>query len=145
MTVNHPLTEQIIGCCYRVANMLGYGFLEKVYENALAHEFRKARAPFEQKKGIEVFYDGVNVGNFVADLVVANRVIVELKAAQAIDDAHVAQCLQLSESNRPGGMPPGELRKEQGRSPQVHSEPGWEARGDGIGRKGHPIGHTSAA
>ena len=78
MTVNDPLTEQIIGCCYRVANELGYGFLEKVYENALAHEFRKAR---------------VNVGNFVADLVVENRVIVELKAAQAIDDAHVAQCL----------------------------------------------------
>jgi GxxExxY protein len=48
---------------------------------------------FEQQKGIEVFYDGVNVGNFVADLVVENRVIVELKAAQAIDDAHVAQCL----------------------------------------------------
>jgi GxxExxY protein len=93
MTVNDPLTEQIIGCCYRVANELGYGFLEKVYENGLAHEFRKARVAFEQQKGIEVFYDGFNVGHFVADLVVENRVIVELKAAQAIDDAHVAQCL----------------------------------------------------
>jgi GxxExxY protein len=93
MTVNDPLTEQIIGCCYRVANELGYGFLEQVYENAIAHEFRKARVAFEQQKGIEVFYDEVNVGNFVADLVVENRVIVELKAAQAIDDAHVAQCL----------------------------------------------------
>jgi GxxExxY protein len=76
-----------------VANELGYSFLEKVYENAIAHEFRKFRVAFEQRKGIEVFYDGVNLGNFVADLVVENRVIVELKAAQAIDDTHVAQCL----------------------------------------------------
>jgi GxxExxY protein len=93
MTVNDPRTEQIIGCCYRLSNEPGYGFLEKVYENALVHEFRKARVAFEQQKGIEVFYDGVTVRNFVADLVVEDRVIVALKAAQGIDDAHVAQCL----------------------------------------------------
>jgi GxxExxY protein len=93
MTINDPLTEQIIGYCYRVANELGYGFLEKVYENALAHELRKAKVDFVQQKGIEVFYDGVNVGNYLADLIVEGRVLVELKSALAIEDAHVAQCL----------------------------------------------------
>jgi len=76
-----------------VANELGPGFLEKVYENALAHELRKAKAKVVQQQGIEVFYDGVTVGNYEADLLVENRVLVELKAVQALDNAHVAQCV----------------------------------------------------
>jgi len=63
MTIQDPLTRLIIGCCFRVANELGPGFLEKVYENALAHELRKAKVKVVQQQGIEVFYDGVNVGN----------------------------------------------------------------------------------
>ena len=58
------LTEKIIGCVYRVANALGCGFLEKVYEHALAHELRKARLFVEQQKAMSVVYDGVVVGDF---------------------------------------------------------------------------------
>jgi len=76
-----------------VANELGNGFIEKVYENALAHELRKAKVKVVQPQGIEVFSDGVNVGNYEADLLVEGRVIVEVKAVRELDDAHVAQCL----------------------------------------------------
>ena len=93
MPIQDPLTGMIIGCCFRVANELGPGFLEKVYENALAHELRKAKAKVVQQQGIEVFYDGVNVGNYEADLLVEGRVLVEVKAVQSLDSAHVAQCL----------------------------------------------------
>ena len=94
MPIQDPLTGLIIGCCFRVANELGPGFLEKVYENALAHELRKAKVKVVQQQGIEVFYDGVNVGNYEADLLVEGRVLVEVKAVQALDNAHVAQCLK---------------------------------------------------
>ena len=100
MAIQDPLTEQIIGAAYRVAKSLGYGFLEKVYENALAHELRKAGLKTEQQHGIKVHYDGVIVGDFVADLIVEDRVIVELKAARAIDDIHVAQALNYLKATR---------------------------------------------
>jgi GxxExxY protein len=93
MAIQDPLTGLIIGYCFRVANELGPGFLEKVYENALAHELRKAKVTVVQQQGIEVFYDGVTVGNYEADLLVDRRVLVEVKAVQALDSAHVAQCL----------------------------------------------------
>jgi GxxExxY protein len=93
MVIQDPLTGLVIGCCFRVANELGPGFVEKVYENALAHELRKAKVQVVQQQGIEVFYDGVNVGNYEADLLVERHVLVEVKAVQALDSAHVAQCL----------------------------------------------------
>jgi GxxExxY protein len=93
MAIQDPPTGLIIGCCFRVANELGPGFLEKVYENALAHELRKAKVKVVQQQGIEVFYDGVNVGNDEADLLVEGLVLVEVKAVQALDSAHVGQCL----------------------------------------------------
>jgi len=93
MAIQDPLTELIIGCCFRVANELGPGFLEKVYENALAHELWKAKLNVVQQQGIEVFYDGVNVGNYEADLLVEGRILVEVKASQALGNADVAQCL----------------------------------------------------
>jgi len=88
-----PLTSKIIDCAYRVANELGSGFLEKVYENALAHELRKAGIKVEQQHGIVVLYDGVEVGDYVADLLVNNQVLVELKTCKDLDDVHLAQCL----------------------------------------------------
>ena len=93
MAIQDPLTELIIGCCFRVANELGPGFLEKVYENALAHELRKAKVNVVQQQGIEVFYDGVNVGNYEADLLVERRVLVEVKATHAPGNADLAQGL----------------------------------------------------
>lgn len=87
------MTERIIGCSFEVSNGLGAGFLEKVYENALCHELRKAGLSFEQQKAIQIEYDGVIVGNYVADLLVESEVLVELKAVKSITDIHLAQCL----------------------------------------------------
>jgi GxxExxY protein len=88
-----PITKKIIGCAFTIGNNLGSGFLEKVYENALAHELRKAGMQVEQQPGIVVRYDGVVVGEYVADLRVENSVLVELKAVSALDEVHTAQCL----------------------------------------------------
>lgn len=87
------LTEKIIGCAYTVANTLGAGFLEKVYENALSHELRKQGLEVSEQSQIAVHYDGVVVGDFIADIVVEGKVIVELKAISALNDLHMAQCL----------------------------------------------------
>ena len=86
-------TETNIGCAFRVSNSLGSGFLEKVYENALAHECRKVGLVVEQQWGVAVLYDGVIVGEYFADLLINESIIVELKVARTIDDIHLAQCL----------------------------------------------------
>jgi GxxExxY protein len=85
------LTEKIIGCAFRVYNVLGCGFLESVYEKALFIELVKHDLAVEQQKSLTVFYDGNDVGNFVADLIVENVVIVELKAVRQISVAHEVQ------------------------------------------------------
>ena len=87
------ITERIIGCAYEVANTLGSGFLERVYENALAHELRKRGAAVQQQMPICVRYDGVVVGDYIADPMVDGSVLVELKVAKGVEDVHVAQCL----------------------------------------------------
>jgi len=92
-TANDPITEQIIGCAFRVANALGHGFLEKVYENALAHELRKSGLECVQQRQIPVMYDGVVVGEYVADIVVAGNIVIELKTVKALDEIHMAQCM----------------------------------------------------
>ena len=89
----NEITEAIIGCAYSVANTLGAGFLEKVYENALAHELRKHGLLVSQQAPLTVQYDEVVVGQYVADLVVADQILVELKAAKSLDEIHMAQCL----------------------------------------------------
>ena len=89
----NKITEFVIGCAMTVSNTLGCGFLEKVYENAIAVELRRAELKVEQQRELLVHYTGVLVGSFTMDLVVEDRVIVELKAVKAFDDVHVAQCL----------------------------------------------------
>jgi len=87
------ITDKIIGAAYRVYNTLGHGFLERVYENALALELRRAGVKVEQQFPVPVRYDGELVGEYVADLVVDNKVIVEVKAAGDLDGAHEAQLI----------------------------------------------------
>ena len=79
------MTEKIIGCCYAVISALGSGFLEKVYENALAHEIRKSGLKAEQQHSIKVVYDGIEVGDYVSDMLIDDQVIIELKAVKALD------------------------------------------------------------
>ncbi|MGA3399328.1 MAG: GxxExxY protein [Acetobacteraceae bacterium] len=92
-TATNRLSERIIGCAFRVLNTLGAGFLEKVYENALAHELRKTGLAVAQQQGITVHYDGVVVGEYVVDLLVEGTIIVELKAGKTLDSAQTAQCI----------------------------------------------------
>lgn len=92
MEVN-KVTEKIIGCVYKVSNTLGGGFLEKVYENASVIEVCKTGLDVRQQYPIDVKYDGVVVGEFFADLLVANQVLVEFKAVKLLEDVHMAQCL----------------------------------------------------
>jgi len=92
MEIN-KLTEKIIACAYAVSNELGIGFVEKVYENALVHEMRKAGLNVRQQYPITVEYDGVVVGNFFADVLVNERVLLELKAVSELNDIHLAQAL----------------------------------------------------
>jgi GxxExxY protein len=89
----NALSERIIGCAFRVLNTLGAGFLEKVYENALAHEMREAGLSVAQQTSITVYYNGIVVGQYVADLVVEETVVVELKASKTLDPAYTAQCI----------------------------------------------------
>lgn len=89
----NTITEKIIGCAYTVSNSLGIGFVEKVYENALTHIIRKSNLKVIQQHPIKVNFDGVVVGEFVADLLVEDRVLVELKAVSMLRDEHTAQAL----------------------------------------------------
>lgn len=89
----NQVTQIVIGCAFKVSNTLGVGFLERVYENALVHELRKTVLQVEQQKPLQVWYGGVIVGNYVADLLIEEAVIVELKAVTALDNKHFAQCM----------------------------------------------------
>jgi len=91
--VRDDLTRSIIGCAFAVANGLGAGFLEKVYENALAMKLREAGLGIAQQCALDVRFEGHVVGTYIADIVVENAVIVELKAVHTLNTAHVAQCL----------------------------------------------------
>lgn len=92
MRMEHAdLTEKIIGCAMRVHSTLGPGYLESVYENALAHELRRSGIRLECQKPIVVMYDGIVVGDFFADMLVESAVIVENKAVHALCQAHELQ------------------------------------------------------
>jgi len=87
------MTERIIGCAFKVANTLGAGFLEKVYENALVHELRKNGIKAAPQQPINVYYDGVLVGDYFADILVEDSVLLELKATADHHNVFTAQCL----------------------------------------------------
>jgi GxxExxY protein len=90
------LTEQIIGIFYEVYNELGAGFLEKVYEEAMAIAFQERSLQFE--KQVPVWFHGHQIGSYDADLVVGGVVLVELKACKTLESAHEAQLLHYLRS-----------------------------------------------
>jgi len=87
------ITEKIIKAYYDVYNTLGYGFLEKVYENAMLIELRGMGLSVEKQKPISVSYHGKEVGEYYADIVVNECVIIELKAAEALCEEHEYQII----------------------------------------------------
>lgn len=89
----NDISRQIIGKAYRVYNTLGPGFLEKVYENSLAYELRLSGLTVAQQKPIDVYYEEQVVGLYYCDLLVDNRILVEIKAIKELDKIHFAQVL----------------------------------------------------
>lgn len=91
--LHEELTSKIIKAFYNVYNQLGYGFLERVYENAMMIELDELGLLMKQQEPIKVIYKEQMVGDYFADIVVENKVIVELKSADAISNKHEAQLL----------------------------------------------------
>ena len=87
------ITDKIIKCFYEVYNILGYGFLEKVYESSLYNELINCGLSCERQKKIDVFYKGKLVGEYYADIIAEQKVIIELKAAEAICEEHEFQLI----------------------------------------------------
>ena len=87
------ITERIIGCSYRVGSTLGCGFLEECYENALSYELRKEGLRVVQQVRLNVWYEDIVVGEYIADLIVEDCVVIEIKAIDRLDPIHSAQCI----------------------------------------------------
>ncbi len=85
---HQDLTERIIGCAIEVHKKLGPGFMESVYENAFSLELQKKQIPFVRQREVIIEYDGVEVGRHRLDLLVADTIVVELKAVKSIEDIH---------------------------------------------------------
>ena len=99
------LTEKIINIFYKVYNKLGYGFLEKVYENAIMIEFKKEGIPAVSQSPIKVFYEGEIIGDYYTDILVDNKVIVEIKASKHLVKENEAQLLNyLKATNSEVGL-----------------------------------------
>jgi GxxExxY protein len=97
MTFNNSkldlITHKIIGCAFEVSNILGCGFVEKVYERALVYELMIAGLNVKPQYAISVYYKEMMVGEFFADILVEKCILVELKALGTLDSTHQAQCL----------------------------------------------------
>ena len=105
MEEDHALTEKVIGCAMKVHRQLGSGFLESVYRNALAFELRRAGLQVENDKHITVKYEHVIVGDFIADLIINEILICELKAAAALSKADEVQLINyLMATNHDVGL-----------------------------------------
>ena len=90
---HEDLTSKIIACAYKVHNTLGFGFLETVYQNALMIELKKAGLHAENEKKIQVHYHNQLVGDYIADIIVEDKVILELKSVKDLHPAHSAQLI----------------------------------------------------
>jgi len=95
---HQELTQTIIGIFYDVYNELGFGFLEKIYEEAMARVLKAKGIDVQQQAAVPVSFRGEKIGSYEADLVVAKSVLVELKACKALDSSHEAQLLHYLRS-----------------------------------------------
>ena len=99
------LTENIIGCAYRVYNTMGFGYLESVYEKCMMIELEQAGLRAQAQQPIEVRYNGVPVGNFIADIIIEDTVIIELKSVRSLTRAHESQLVNyLVATGKPVGL-----------------------------------------
>jgi GxxExxY protein len=102
---HEDITERVLRCAFAVHNTLGCGFLEKVYENAMAVALRREGLDVSQPAPLRVHYEGVLVGEYVADIIVGGAVLVEIKATEQNPPIYVAQVLNyLRATNLPVGL-----------------------------------------
>jgi len=94
------LIKSVVGLAMKVHRELGMGFLESIYANALAFELAESRIPFEREKRIPAYYRGHIMGDFIADLVIQNRLIVELKSVETLATAHSVQLVNYLSATR---------------------------------------------
>ncbi len=87
------LSYAIVGAAMEVHRTLGSGFLEKIYQRALAYELGLRGVPFEEQVPLQVFYKGQLIGEYYADFIVDGKIVVEIKAVSALNDVHIAQAL----------------------------------------------------
>jgi GxxExxY protein len=99
-THGSDLSEAVIGSAFEVANVLGAGFLEKVYERALLRELALRGVSARSQISFPVCYKGLYVGEYVADLVIAEQLIVELKCVDRLGNEHLAQCINYLKASR---------------------------------------------
>jgi GxxExxY protein len=103
--IHEELTNKIICAFFNVYNKLGHGFLEKVYENSLVIELKKFALSVCQQERLQVFYDEVLVGDYIADMIVNDLVILELKSAESLKNEHFAQLRNyLKATNKEVGL-----------------------------------------
>jgi len=99
------LSEKIIACAYKVYNTMGFGFLESVYEKCMLIELKKAKLNAESQKPIKIHYEGEIVGNFIADIIVNDTIILELKSVRNIIKEHEIQLVNyLVATDKPVGL-----------------------------------------
>ena len=96
----NAITEKMIGCAFRVSNLLGCGFLEKPYENALTHALKKEGLQVQQQVPIQIWFEDLIVGDYFGDLLVEGLVLLELKAVRALDEVHSAQCINYLKATK---------------------------------------------
>ena len=85
----YQITDKVIQCVYKVSNKLGIGFLEKVYENALCYELRKAGLNIKNQCKMDVKYENIIIGEYYADIFVEDKIILELKSVKKLDEIHI--------------------------------------------------------
>ena len=98
--MNDELSGSVIGCAYTVYNKLGFGFLESVYEKALSIELSRAGIVHQRQSPVQVYYENEVVGDFVVDLLVENKLVVELKSVTHIITAHEIQLVNYLAATR---------------------------------------------
>jgi len=98
--MEETISQRVIRCAFDVSNSLGAGFLEKIYENALCIELEKNGLKFHAQKPITVRYKGFNIGEYVADIVVEDKLLLELKAVSAFSSSHDAQLINYLKATK---------------------------------------------
>ena len=121
------ITEKIIASAFKVSNTLGIGFVEKVYENALTIKMRKDGLKVLQQHPIRVEYEDAIVGEFFADLLVEDRILVELKAVSELTSEHLAQALNYLRASGLEACLLINFGKSHIQVRHLHPSPDWKA------------------